>query len=74
MMRVGRELKSLQSEAVDGVNVIVNEADLTDIRAEVDGPGKAIWEGSRWFLGVLSVMRNPLLSCCCVYFCPAFSA
>jgi len=39
MTKLARELRSLQDEPVDGVRVLVNEGNLSVVKAEVDGPG-----------------------------------
>ena len=38
---VAKELHELQSEPPEGIKVLLNEADLTDIQASIEGPGKS---------------------------------
>ena len=36
---VAKQLHSLQSDAPEGIKVFMNEGDLTDIQANIEGPG-----------------------------------
>lgn len=37
--RVAREMQELSEKPLEGIKVIVNECDITDIQAYIDGPG-----------------------------------
>jgi ubiquitin-conjugating enzyme E2 S len=39
LRRVAKELSDLATSAMDGIKIIVNEEDITDIQALIDGPG-----------------------------------
>ena len=39
VMSVAKELRKLSQEPLDGIKVIVNEEDITDVTAEIMGPG-----------------------------------
>ena len=39
LRQVAKELSSLQSEPPEGITVVMNEGDLTDIQASIQGPG-----------------------------------
>ncbi|KAJ8900918.1 hypothetical protein NDN08_000217 [Rhodosorus marinus] len=45
MTKLARELRSLQDEPVDGVRVLVNEGNLSVVKAEIDGPVGTPFEG-----------------------------
>ncbi|GBG25953.1 Ubiquitin-conjugating enzyme E2 S [Hondaea fermentalgiana] len=45
LQRIARELRKLATSPLDGINVIVNEEDLTDIQAEIAGPAQTPYEG-----------------------------
>ena len=38
-MKLAKELRTLSSEPLDGIKVVLNEDDVTDINAEISGPG-----------------------------------
>ena len=38
-MSVAKEIRKLTQEPMDGIKVIMNEEDVTDINAEIKGPG-----------------------------------
>jgi len=40
--QVTRELTDLQKNPPEGIKVIVNEEDVTDVQATIDGPGKIL--------------------------------
>lgn len=37
--RLVKELKETQKSPVEGINVVINEENVTDIQADVEGPG-----------------------------------
>lgn len=43
--RLAKELADLQQAPIDGCRVFVNERDLADIQAEMDGPSGTPYEG-----------------------------
>ena len=38
-MSVAKELRKLSQEPLDGIKVVLNEDDVTDVTAEITGPG-----------------------------------
>jgi len=38
--RVAKEMAELTAQTPEGIRVILNEADVTDIQAVIEGPGK----------------------------------
>lgn len=38
-----REMHELQTSSLEGIKVQTNEADVTDIQAIIEGPGKNCW-------------------------------
>ncbi len=44
LKQVAKELQQLQKNPPEGIKIIVNDADLTDIQALIEGPGKAASE------------------------------
>ena len=38
-MSVAKELRKLSQEPLDGIKVLLNEEDVTDVTAEIRGPG-----------------------------------
>lgn len=38
--QVSKEVKTLSTEQLEGIKIIVNESNLTDIQATIDGPGE----------------------------------
>jgi len=38
-----REVSDLVTDAPEGIRIITNEEDITDIQAVIDGPGKDIY-------------------------------
>jgi len=38
-MSVAKELRKLSTEPLDGIKVLLNEEDVTDVSAEIVGPG-----------------------------------
>lgn len=38
--QVSKEMKKLTTERIEGIKISVNESNLTDIQATIDGPGK----------------------------------
>ena len=38
-MSVAKELRKLSQEPLDGIKVVMNEEDVTDITADITGPG-----------------------------------
>ena len=38
-MNVAKELRKLCQEPLDGIKVLLNEEDVTDVSAEIMGPG-----------------------------------
>ena len=38
-MSVAKELRKLSQEPLDGIKVLMNEEDITDVCAEIQGPG-----------------------------------
>jgi len=45
LRQVAKELSSLQSEPPEGITVVMNEGDLTDIQASIQGPVGTPFEG-----------------------------
>ena len=39
MKQVAKELQQLQKDPPEGIKIIVNDSDLTDIQALIEGPG-----------------------------------
>lgn len=37
--QISKEVKTLSTESLEGIKININEADLTDIQALIDGPG-----------------------------------
>jgi ubiquitin-conjugating enzyme E2 S len=42
IMSVAKELRKLSQEPLDGIKVMLNEEDVTDVAAEIRGPGARI--------------------------------
>lgn len=40
--RVAKEMAELVAQTPEGIRVILNEADVTDIQAVIEGPGKIV--------------------------------
>ena len=40
MRAVSKELRNLNQDPIEGVNVLMNESDLTDITAHIAGPSE----------------------------------
>lgn len=40
LREVAKQLHVLQTEAPEGIKIFVNEGDMTDIQASIEGPGK----------------------------------
>lgn len=38
--QISKEVKTLSTENMEGIKVHINEHDLTDLQASIDGPGK----------------------------------
>lgn len=38
--QVSKEMKKLTTELIEGIKISVNESNLTDIQATIDGPGE----------------------------------
>merc|ERR1712216_245335 len=43
--RLVKELKETQKSPLEGINVVINEEDVTDIQADVEGPAGTPYEG-----------------------------
>lgn len=39
LREVAKQLYSLQTDAPEGIKIFINEDDLTDIQASIEGPG-----------------------------------
>ena len=39
---MAKQLHTLQSNAPEGIKVFINEGDLTDIQASIEGPGESL--------------------------------
>ena len=39
-MSVAKELRKLSNEPLDGIKVLMNDEDITDVNAEINGPGE----------------------------------
>lgn len=39
--QISREVKILSTESLEGIKININEADITDLKAIIDGPGKS---------------------------------
>lgn len=52
--QISREVKILSTESLEGIKININEADITDLKAIIDGPGKSwvkcYWEIKTWFI------------------------
>ena len=48
LREVAKQLHTLQSDAPEGIKVFMNEGDLTDIQASIEGPGQ--WRNSLLYL------------------------
>ena len=46
VMSVAKELRKLSQEPLDGIKVLMNEEDITDVCAEIQGPGKECTHGT----------------------------
>lgn len=40
VLTVAKELRKLTNEPLDGIKVLLNEEDVTDVVAELEGPGQ----------------------------------
>lgn len=38
--QISKEVKNLTTEQLEGIRISVNESNLTDIQATIDGPGR----------------------------------
>jgi ubiquitin-conjugating enzyme E2 S len=38
--QISKEVKNLSNETLEGIKISVNESNLTDIQAVIDGPGE----------------------------------
>ena len=38
--QISKEVKHLVNETLEGIKIVLNESNLTDIQAVIDGPGK----------------------------------
>eukprot|EP01051_Picozoa_sp_SAG22_P009157 SAG22_NODE_743_length_7504_cov_4.816745_7_plen_215_part_00 len=45
MVRLMGELRKLQKEPIDGVRMVINDANITDIQADITGPAATPYEG-----------------------------
>jgi len=43
-MAIGKELRKLSQEPLDGIKVLMNEEDITDVQAEIKGPDQTPFE------------------------------
>jgi len=43
-MAIGKEMKKLSQEPLDGIKVVMNEEDITDVQAEIKGPDQTPFE------------------------------
>jgi ubiquitin-conjugating enzyme E2 S len=46
--QISKEVKSLTTEQLEGIKVNINEADLTDIQAIIDGPAGTPYAGGQF--------------------------
>ena len=60
LQAIARELRKLVQKPLDGITVVVNETNLTDIQAEIQGPVGTPYEGG--------VFRCKLVSSASFYF------
>lgn len=37
--QIAKEVKQLSTESLEGIKILLNDADLTDIQATISGPG-----------------------------------
>eukprot|EP01137_Pigoraptor_chileana_P009679 Opistho-2@58293 len=50
VMRIVREIKSLVSEMPEGVHILTNDEDVTDVRAVIAGPAGTPYEGGEFHM------------------------
>lgn len=48
--RISKELREILQESIDGIKVIVNEQDLTDVQAVIDGPVGTPYAGGKFHI------------------------
>jgi len=53
LREVAKQLHSLQSEAPEGIKVFLNEGDLTDIQANIEGPAGTPYEGGSFKIKIV---------------------
>lgn len=46
--QISKEVKSLSTEQLEGIKININEADLTDIQAIIDGPAGTPYAGGQF--------------------------
>ncbi len=55
LQNIARELRKLVVEPSDGISVTINEHNLTDIKAVIDGPVGTPYEGGSFCCKLVSV-------------------
>jgi len=53
LREVAKQLHSLQSDAPEGIKVFMNEGDLTDIQASIEGPAGTPYEGGSFKIKIV---------------------
>jgi hypothetical protein len=59
-MSVAKELRKLAAEPLDGIKVVLNEEDVTDVTAEITGPGAP---------AASAIAQCLVLGACCLLVC-----
>ena len=57
--RLSKEVRTLaRGEAPEGIKVLVNEEDITDVQAAIEGPGEGVWGGGGVKFGQNALLRG----------------
>ena len=59
-MALAKELRKLEQQPPDGIKVALNEAEITDVVAEISGPGTQTEHISTHILTHIRYTANPL--------------
>ncbi|KAF5400918.1 Ubiquitin-conjugating enzyme [Paragonimus heterotremus] len=57
--RISKEIREILKESIDGIKVIVNEQDLTDVQAVIDGPVGTPYDGGKFHIKLAISEKYP---------------
>ncbi|KAG5454416.1 ubiquitin-conjugating enzyme E2 S [Clonorchis sinensis] len=58
--RISKEIREVLDDTLDGIKLVVNEQDLTDIQAIIDGPADTPYEGGKFGVKLVLSERYPI--------------